>query len=123
MPAHLVFHKGDAFALHRLCDDDTGLALHFACMGKRLFNRIEIVAINDDSVKSKCAELLVDRVRAANLIQRAVDLEVVVVHNQAEVVQFFVGREHRSLPHLALFDFAVAQHGIHAIILAHDLRR
>ena len=72
-------------------------------------------------VKPERAELLVNRFRTADLFDRAVDLQAVVVHDQAQVIQLLMACEHRGLPNLTFFDLAVAEHGIHAVILAVEL--
>jgi len=72
-------------------------------------------------VEIKALELLVDRVRRADLVDRSVDLQVVVVHNHAEVIQLAETCEHGSLPDLSLLDLAVAAKCIHTVILLFHL--
>ena len=69
-----------------------------------------------DYMEIECFEFLVDRVRRAYLVDRAVDLEAVVVNNYYQVVQLMETCEHGCFPYLSFFDFTVAQKGIYAVI-------
>ncbi len=66
-------------------------------------------------------KLLVDRIRAVDLFDRAVDLQVVVVNDHNEVVQLLGSREHGSFPYLAFFDLAVAQQCINTEVFVVQL--
>ena len=121
MPGNVVFHEGDVFALHGLRNDCTGFPLYSAGVCKSCLDGVKIVAIDHLHVETKRAELLVDGAGAANLFHRAVDLQAVVVHNQAEIVKLLMGGKHGSLPDLALLDLTVAEDRIHTIRLVIQL--
>ena len=61
------------------------------------------------------AELVRDGLGGVDLLDGAIYLEVVVVHDEAEVVQLVVAGEHGRLPHLPLLDLPVAQQAIDAV--------
>ena len=63
-------------------------------------------------------ELIGDGHRGVDLLDGAVDLQAVVVNNEHKVVELVVAGEHRGLPHLTLFDLAVAQQDVRAISVA-----
>ena len=60
-------------------------------------------------MKIESLKLLVNRIRRADLGDRPVDLKVVVVHNDAEIVQPVVAGKHGCLPDLAFLQLAVTQ--------------
>ena len=62
-------------------------------------------------------ELLVDGIGRHDLLQRTVDLDVVVIHKNTEVVQMVVPGSHGCLPDLTLLQLTVAQHGIDPVVL------
>ena len=62
-------------------------------------------------------ELLANWLRSIDLLECAVKLQVIVVNNKREVIKLVVAGKHSSLPDLALFDFAVAQQCVDAVVL------
>ena len=73
VPADLIFHIGNALALYGLGNDDARLALNGLCTCKSRFDGIEIVSVDGLYVKAESLELLVDRFRAGNFTDRAVN--------------------------------------------------
>ena len=62
-------------------------------------------------------ELLVNWLWRIDLIKRAVELQVIVVNNKREVIKLVVAGKHGSLPDLALFNLAVTQECVDAVVL------
>ena len=69
----------------------------------------------------ECFKLLIDGIRRADFADRAVDLQVVVVNDHAQVVQFVESCEHGSFPDLAFFDLTVSEECIHSPCLVRKL--
>ena len=65
----------------------------------------------------ECTELISDWIRRVYFGNRSVNLQVVVVHDDAQVIQLTESCKHRSLPYLAFLDFTITKQGIYAIRL------
>ena len=63
-------------------------------------------------------EFIIDGIRGVYLADRSVDLKIVVIYNDAQVVQMLRACEHGSLPYLTLLDLAVAQQCVYTIAVA-----
>ena len=119
MPANLTLHEGDAFALGGFAHDARGHAVGLAGLGEGGAQLSEVVAVGDlDHMELERTELIGDGHRGVDLLDGAIDLQAVVVDDQAEVIERVVARKHSGLPHLALLNLAVAQQGIGAIDIA-----
>ena len=68
-------------------------------------------------------ELLVNWFWCVDLIKRAVKLQVIVVNNKCEVIELVVTRKHGGLPDLTLFNLAVTQECVDAVVLVELLTR
>ena len=77
------------------------------------------MAVDLDDREAEGLQLFRDGVGAHDLVDGAVDLKAVVVHDGAEIVQLVVGGEHQGLPDLTLLDLAVPQQGVDPAGLAH----
>ena len=84
MPANLTLHEGDAFALGGLAHDARGRAMGLAGLGKVSAQLGEVIAVgNLDHMELERAELVGDGHRGVDLLDGAVDLQAVVVDDQA----------------------------------------
>ena len=79
------------------------------CLLKSPPESIKVLGININYIKVKCFKLLVYGVGGSDLIDGAVNLQIIIVHNHAQIVQLAEPGEHGRLPHLAFLDFAVSQ--------------
>ena len=68
-------------------------------------------------MKVERLELLVDRVRRTHIIDGAVDLKVVVVHDDHQVVQPAEPSPHGCLPNLSLLNLPVPAQRVDAVVL------
>ena len=118
MPAGIVLHVGDILALNGLHNDGSGLALGGLCGLHSLLDGIEIVAVDGLHMEAESLQLVHDGVGAHNIGNIAVDLQAVVVDDDAQVIQLIVGGEHERLPALAFLDLAVTQQGVNTVGLA-----
>ena len=114
-------YLGNALALYGLCNDDAWLALNGLCTCKSRFDGVEIVSVDGLYVKAESLELLVDRFRAGNFTDRAVNLQAVEVDNQAEIIEVVVGCKHSSFPNLTLFNLAIAEQRVNTVIFVINL--
>ena len=73
-------------------------------------------------MESEALKLLGNRIGGIDHIYRSVDLQPVVVHDHAQIVEFLGCREHGCLPHLSLLDLAVAQKRVYTVVLIAELR-
>lgn len=48
-------------------------------------------------------------------------MQIIVIDDEAKVIQLVVVGKHSGLPHLALFNFAIAQNGIDTVVLVPQL--
>ena len=87
MPVHIAFHKGNALALQAVGDDRRGHALRFSRFLKRGAQLIEVMRVHVDHMEIEGFKLFVNGLRGADLVNRSVDLQAVVVHNHHQVVQ------------------------------------
>ena len=123
MPSHLVLHIGNALAFHGLHDDGCGHALGGSRLSEGRAELIEIISIrNPYHMESEALKLLGNRIGGIDHIYRSVDLQPVVVHDHAQIVEFLGCREHGCLPHLSLLDLAVAQKRVYTVVLIAELR-
>ena len=115
MPADLVLHEGDTLALHRLGDDAGRAPLGRPRLGEGSAELVEVIAVGDlDDMEPERAELVGDGHRGVDLLDGPVDLQAVVVDDDAEVVEVMVAGEHGRLPDLPLLDLAIAEKGVDA---------
>lgn len=98
-----------------------GLALNGLCMCKSRFDGVEIVSVDGLYVKAESLELLVNRFRAGNFADRAVNLQAVEVDNQAEIIEVVVGCKHSSFPNLTLFNLAIAEQRVNTVVFVINL--
>ena len=103
MPAGLVLHEGNTFALYTVYYDAGRHALGLSCFLKGSSEFIKVMRVAVDYMEVECFKLLVDGIRRANLIDGSVNLTE--------------AGEHSSLPYLTLLNLAVTKHGVHAEIL------
>ena len=80
------------------------------------------MGIHMDDMKVEGFELFVYGVGGADLVNRAVDLQPVIVHDDAQVIQFTESRQHGGLPYLAFLNLAVSQKGVDPEILTVHFR-
>ena len=64
----------------------------------------------------ECLELLIDRIRRAYLVDRSIDLQIIVIYHNTEVVQLTEACEHGCLPYLAFLDLTVTQQCVYTEI-------
>ena len=74
-----------------------------------------------DNVPVERFELLVKRSGVDNVNDRSVYLKSVEVNEDAEVIELVMSGKHSRLPDLTLFRLAVAENGIHTVILIGNL--
>ena len=74
------------------------------------------MAVDGLHVEAEGFQLLVNRIGTHDLGNIAVDLQAVVVDDDAEVVQLVMGGEHARLPDLPLLDLAVTQQGVDPVV-------
>ncbi|VVC01839.1 Uncharacterised protein [uncultured archaeon] len=116
VPAGLPFHERDALALHCVGDYHCGLALCFLRFLECSDERFHAVAVADYYVPAKGMVFLINRVDAHDILHRAVDLQLVLVHYANEVVELVVRGGHCGLPYLPFLLLAVAHYAINAIV-------
>ena len=115
MPASLIFHKGNTLALYRMGNNCSRHALCAARFCKRLTQLFHIVAVcNVNYMEIESAELLVDRIRGAYVLDLSIDLQTVVIYNKHEIIQLMEAGKHRSFPNLSFLNLAIAQKRIYA---------
>ena len=112
MPAGIVLHERDAFALDGLRDDADRSVLHLARFLIGSSDLVKIMTVDIDHVPLESLELLVDGIRAVDVRDRAVNLQIVVVHDCDQIIETVVSCEHCCLPYFALLDLAVTEDGI-----------
>ena len=121
MPAGVVFHVGNALALNCLHNDGSGLALALSCCLESISDLAEVVTVDVDDIEVECLELLVDGIDVADVCYSSVDLKVVVVYDNAEVIEVVRSREHGSFPDLAFLEFTVSKESIYSVVLVTEL--
>ena len=75
------------------------------------------MGIHVDYMEIKGFKFLINRIRRADLINRSVNLQVVVIYHNTKIVQLAEACEHSCLPYLSLFQFSVTQQGVYSEIL------
>ena len=118
MPASLVLHVADALALGGLHHDGEGYTLGLLGLGKGGLHLVKVVTVDLSHFKTECLQLLRNGIGAHHVGDVAVDLQAVVVDDDAQVVQLVVVGQHKGLPNLALLDLAVTQQGVYPAVLA-----
>ena len=73
------------------------------------FNRSQVVAVDGLHFPIERAELVGQRLNVHHLVDRAVDLAVVVVDDRDEVVELELGGGHEGLPALPFLHLAIAE--------------
>ncbi len=102
---------------------NVGLPLVARASASARGDRRVVVPVAGHDVPVERAPLVGDRVQAHHLFDEAVDLSLVVVEDDAQVVELELGRRHRRLPDLPLLRLAVADHRVDAELVAVQLRR
>ena len=106
-----------------MSDDRRRHALCLPCLPERCADLVKIMRIIQiDHMEIERFKLLVDRIWRTNILDPAVDLQPVVIHDHAEVVELSVPCKHGSLPDLSFLDLAVAEQCVHSVVRIGHLR-
>ena len=117
MPVDLVLHKGNTLSLYRISYDSGGSALALACCLERCLDLVKIVTVNGDYVIPERLELGLEGCGTYDLCNGSVDLETVIVDDNAKIVKLVVIGKHGCLPYLTLFTLTVTHDGVDSVIL------
>lgn len=88
MPANLVFHEGNALAFYRFLNNCSWSSLYCSGLIKCRGSLVKVISVNPDYVKMKSFKFLVNGIRRADFINRAVNLEIVVFYLQFPLIRF-----------------------------------
>ena len=119
-----IFDPLDAAALLRVQDHHRRSAASRAefCVLHRRGNLVDIVAVFDvDHVPAECSPFFVQRRDAVDFLDRAVDLQLVVVGKGDQVIQMLARRKHGRFPDLSFLALAVADQRIDRCAVAFEL--
>ena len=116
VPSGLVLHVGYALAFHCLCNDGCRLSFHCLRLFKCRVDLIKIISIDIDHMEIKCFKFLVDRIWRINFCDRAVNLQIIVIHDHYKVVQFLMSSKHGSLPYLTFLDLTVSEQCVYSVV-------
>ena len=113
MPSGIVFHVGNALALHSLHHDRSWHSLGCLRLVECSFQLIKIVAVRHiDYVEIEGLEFFIDGIRGADIRNVSINLKPIVVHNDNQIVQLPCAGKHCRLPYLAFLDLAVSKQRI-----------
>ena len=104
MPADLILHIAHALSLDRLHHDGGGNAFGRLCLGESRLKLIEIISIRLCHMEAESFELIHNGIRVNHVADTPVDLQIIVIDNDAKVVQLVVMRKQHRLPDLTLLD-------------------
>ena len=121
VPTGIVLHEGNILALDGGHHNSGGLAFDALGSIQCSFDLLEVVAIDCLHMEAEALQLLLVRIGAHNICHIAVDLQAVVVDDDAQVVQLVVACKHAGLPNLTFLSLAVAQQSIDTVGLTLDL--
>ena len=79
---------------------------------KRGVERGQVVPVDIDGVPAKRSPLVDDGLDFHDVLDEAIQLNAVGVHNGHHVIDLVVTAEHRAFPDLAFLNLAVAHHGV-----------
>ena len=91
-----------------------GLPLVASASSKALSDRRQVVAVDLDGVPAEGAPLVGQRLDFHDVLDEAIELDAVVVHDGDHVVDLVEGARHGRFPDLAFLDLAVAEHDVGA---------
>ena len=118
MPAYCIFHIRNALALDCLHNDCCWHTFCLSCFRKCCTKLVKIIAILDcNHVEVECCKLVCDRIWGINFLDRTINLQIVIIYNDAEVIQMMGSGKHRCLPYLSFLNLAITQKRVHTIIL------
>ena len=123
VPPGLVLHKRHPAALHRVRDDDRGLALEGLGLAESPLQVRHVVALGVEGAPAKGGPPVVLAVLGHDLFGAAGDLQPVPIHHGAEIVKPVVSGSHGPFPHGALRQLAVPHDHIHPVGLPLALAR
>src|SRR5436190_2429805 len=109
VPRRLPLHERHPLALHGVRDEEPRAAAAPGLV-ERLDHLREIVAVGDHAhVPVEAAPLLGERFGIHDLLDRAVELDLVVVEDDDQLFGLVLAGRHRGLPHLPRLRLAVAE--------------
>src|SRR5437899_2304045 len=109
VPRRLPLHERHPLALHGVRDEEPRAAAAPGLV-ERLDHLREIVAVGDHAhVPVEAAPLLGERLGIHDLLDRAVELDLVVVEDDDQLFGLVLAGRHRGLPHLPRLRLAVAE--------------
>ena len=118
MPTRLVFHERYAFALDRTCHDHVGLLAAGSLAGiQHIEQGLHVVAIYFDDIPTECLELGRQIPGLHDIVDVAIDLQVIAVNDGNQVAELLMDSEHGCLPNLAFLAFAVTEHAEHTRVV------
>jgi len=116
MEVHNALHEADPFSFDSVCDDGGGSALDFLRFLEGVQKFGNVVSIYFDAMPAKGLEFLRQWFQVHYLAIWTIKLQVVVVYDSDNVVEFEVGSSHGCLPDLTLVALPVAQKDIYSIV-------
>ena len=116
MTADLVLHERNTFAFNSVHNDDGRFALDGLGTLDGGQDSFDVMTVAGQDVPAEGFPLGSQIHIAGNIFNGAVDLQMVVIDESHQVVQFIVSREHSRFPDLAFFDLAVAQQAVGCVI-------
>ena len=115
MPSGLILHEGNAFALERLHDDGAGTSFGFMNSAESAADLIEIVPVDPDDPEAERFKFLIDGIRGIDITDPSVDLQIIVVDDDGQIVQFLGSCKHGGFPYFTFFDLTVSEQCIDMI--------
>ena len=113
MPVYLSLHERDPFALQGMGNDCRGHSFCFPRFLKSLTDLLHIVSILQiNHMEIKGLKFLVNRIGRADLVDSAVNLHPVIIHNHHKIVQFAEPGKHGRFPYLPFLDLSVPEQGV-----------
>ena len=107
MPGGLALHEGDPLALYRVGDEDGGPPLGGRGDAEGVPQGGQAVAVYVQHLPAKGGKLGPEGFHVHDVLGGAVQLDAVVIHHGADVVQGELGGGHGGLPDLALLHLPI----------------
>ncbi len=115
VPARLVFHEGNTFALHRVRDHHRGAAdgRGGALEGSKDF--AHVVPIDLQHVPPEGGVLVGEGIDIHHLADPAINLQIVLIDNRAQIIQLVMPGGHGGFPDAAFLLLAIPHDAVDAV--------
>ena len=112
MKLRIVLHETHTLAFDGLGNQHGWFAFGCSSFPEGCVDGVEIVAVEIDNVPAEATPFVGEGLEFEDVLDEAIELNLVIVDDCSAVVDFVKSSEHRRFPDLSFLDFAISEHHV-----------